>query len=210
MPRTHVSALLLMLALPAAALSAAKPYTISAVKKDDAGKWQKADVLEEARLGVNFEIKFLDPESARAAIKKGLGKDIDLLPGRVDEHKPGFLVFVLQVSNNGQQDVYFNPAQARMISNKADVKFALDYSALFEVARKHGPEAPSLDELASIAFDDAVTIRPGGSARKLLVFDGPREDKYRDLEVHLYEVNIGPTSVDVAFPFKKFFEKENG
>ncbi len=200
-----------MLALPAAAaLAAAKPYSISAVRKDEAGKWQKADVLEETRLGVGFEIKFLDPAATRAAVKTGLGKDLDLLPGRIDEHKPGFLVFVLQVNNNGQQDVYFNPTQARMTSDRGDVKFALDYSALFEVARKLGPAAPSLDDLAAIAFDRAVEIRPGGSVRKLIVFDAPREDVYKGLEVHLYEVNIGPISVDVVFPFRKFFEKSGG
>ncbi len=196
--------------LVTAALAATKPYTISAARKDEAGKWRQADVLEETRLGVGFEIKFLDPAAARAAIKTGLGKDLDLLPGRIDEHKPGFLAFVLQVNNNGQQDVYFNPAQARLISDRGDVKFALDYSALYEVARKLGPDAPSLDELATITFDRAVTIRARGSIRKLIVFDAPREDVYKALEVHLYEVNVGPISVDVVFPFRKFFEKRGG
>ena len=196
--------------LVTAALAAAKPYTISAARKDEAGKWQRADVLEETRLGVSFEIKFLDPAGTRSAVKTGLGKDLDLLPGRIDEHKPGFLVFVLQVNNNGQQDVYFNPTQARLTSDHGDVEFALDYSALYEVARKLGPDAPSLDELATIALDRAVTIRAGGSIRKLIAFDAPREDKYHELEVHLYEVNVGPISMDVVFPFRKFFEKKDG
>ncbi|HET6373974.1 MAG TPA: hypothetical protein VFG76_11750 [Candidatus Polarisedimenticolia bacterium] len=186
--------------------AAQKPYRISATLRDDAGKWQPTDVLTEKRLNAMFQIRFLEPEARPGVLKQALGRELDFLPGRTGERSPGFLVFVLQIENASTEDINFNPTQARLASNKGDVKFALDYSALYEVASRMGPSGPSLDELAQAVFDRAVRISPGGSVRKLIVFDAPRDDVYRDFEVRLHEVNVGTTAVDVVFPFRKFFQ----
>lgn len=190
--------------VPALAI-AAKPYRIAGAQKGAEG-WQPEEVLEQSRNGVAFQIRFLEPETRRQTMEKALGRDLDLLPGRLDERRPGYLVFALQIDNRSPEDVHFNPGQARLASDKGDLKFALDYTALFEVARRL-PDPPELDQLGSILFDRPVTIRSGGSVRKLIAFDAPREDRYRTLDVLLVEINVGTTGVDVVFPFRKFFEK---
>lgn len=196
-----------LLLLPAVAPAKEKTYRITAVEEDPETKWRPAEVLERTRLGVRFQIRYLDTAAARAAIGASLGRNLDLLPGRVDERRPGFIVFLLQVDNGSPSEVLFNPGQARLFSNKGDMKFALDYSALYEVARRFGPEGPELDDLAAIFFDRLMPIAPGGSARKLLAFDAPRDDRFREFEIRLAEVNVGAESIDFVFPFRKIRER---
>ena len=204
--------LIALLVLPAwsgasPAFAGAKPYHIAGAARDDAGKWKPTDVLEENRLGVNFQMQFLPPDMVRQALKSAIGREVDLLPGRRSEHRRGYLVFVLQITNNSREDVTFNPTQVRLANERGDMEFAMDYSALYEISRPLGPDAPELDELGAAIFDRTVTIRVGGSVRKLLAFPGPREDKYKTMSVLLAEVNVGTTAVDIAFPFRKFFDK---
>ncbi|MFQ5844676.1 MAG: hypothetical protein ACE5JG_06770, partial [Planctomycetota bacterium] len=172
--------LLWMIPLPS---PAARPYRIAGARKDARGRWRPVERLEQTRGGVSFRIGFLDAGARRSVLRAALGRDVDLLPGRVDEARPGYLVFVLELRNGSGRDVLFNPGQARLASEKGDMKFALDYSALYRVSRRLGERGPSLEEIASVVFDRAVTIRPGGSVRKLLAFEAPREDRYRTLEV---------------------------
>jgi len=189
---------------PGVAAAAAKPYRIAGANKDEAGKWQAAEMLEQTRAGVSFQIQFLEPEAARRVLKNTLGRDVDLLPGRSGESRRGYLVFVLQIANTSPLDVTFNPTQARLSTEKGDMEFALDYTALYDASRLLGPEGPGLEEMSTALFDRSLTIKPEGSVRKLLAFPAPREDKYKTLEVRLAEVNVGPSSVDAVFAFRKF------
>lgn len=195
-----------MLALPGAAPAASKSYRISAAQLDPEKKWVPVEELAQTRSDVSFKIRFLEPPQRRKAIHSVLGRELDLFPGRVDEMHPGYLVFIMQVDNGSREDVHFNPGHTRLVTSRGDIKFALDYSALFEVTRPLGNAAPSMEEMASAVFDRAVTITPKGSVRKLLAFEAPREDSYKTFEVQIFEVNVGTTAENVVFPFRKFFE----
>jgi len=186
--------------------AAKKTYRISAAEKDADGKWQPTEEISTTLAGVSFRIRFLQPEERVAVFRSVLSRDIDLLPGRVDERRPGYLVFLLQVDNGTEGQVHFNPGASRLATEKGDMKFALDYTALYEVAVRLGPAAPSLDEIASMMFDRSITIEPGGSVRKLLAFEAPRDDRYKTLQVRLLEVSVGAQGVDFVLPFRKFFE----
>jgi len=211
MPSVRVSIVSLFLALAAGApclgMPGSKPYRIAGASKDEAGKWTPAEVMELKREGVTYQTQYLTTEEARAALKRAIGKDLDLLPGRIEDRRRGYLVFVLQIDNGSALDVIFNPNQARLSTEKGDMEFALDYSALYEASRLLGPEAPGLDELATAFFDRAVSIKPAGSVRKLLAFEAPREDRYRIMQVRLAEVNVGASAMDIDFLFRKFFQK---
>lgn len=185
-------------------LLAARPYRLAGATRDAEGKWQAVEVQKQAHGKASFEIRLLDDATRRETFKSALGREVDPFPGRVDEMHPGYLVFVLQVNNDAAADLVFNPGQARLATNQEVREFALDYSALYEVAHKLGPQAPTLDELAGMIFDRTVTIRAGGSVRKLLVFERPRDEAWHDMEVRLLEVHTGATAVDVRFPFRKF------
>jgi len=165
-------------------------------------------VLEESRDGVSCEIKYLDVEARRSAIASSLGTPVELFPARgaVGEKRPSYLVFALQMTNNSAEDVTFNPTQSRLSTEKGDMEFALDYSAVYERLRTMGDGAPEMDDVAKVLFDRVVTLRPGGSARKLLAFEAPREDRYRTLQVRLVEVSVGTNGTDFVFPFRKFFQ----
>src|SRR5882672_4489218 len=163
MPTLRAGALFLFigLALSAPAQAAAKPSHIAGARRNADHKWEAVDLIAVTQQGVAFEIGYLDPEGARRALKSTVGRDVDILPGRVDEHRPGYLVFVLQITNGSAQDLVFNPGQARLATDKGDMKFALDYSALYEIAVRIGPDAPSLEELDRAIFDRSVTVTPG-------------------------------------------------
>jgi len=194
-------------AAPEPLLAAAKPYKISGANRDERGKWQPTEVLEQTRSGVVFQMQFLEPDAARRVLSSMLGRDVDLLPGRLGERRRGYLVFVLQIANASPADVTFNPTQARLSTEKGDMEFALDYSALYDASRLLGPDGPGLEQMATAIFDRSLTIKPEGSVRKLLAFPAPREDKYKTIEVRLAEVNVGAAAVDVVFFFRKFFQE---
>ncbi len=198
---------LLIMSVPTL-VSAKKTYTIEATSQNESGDWRPVESLQQSRHGVAFDIQFLDPAARREVIEAALGRDVDLLPGRIDDRRPGFLVFVLKVENGSEADVNFNPTQTRLATEKGDMEFALDYTAFYELARRMEGQAPTFDEVGSIAFDRTILIRPGGSVRKLLAFEAPREDRWRTLEVRLHGVTVGTAEVDVVFPFRKFFETQ--
>lgn len=202
----HIALACALLCAAAALAAHPKPYTISGARLNADKKWEAHDVMERQVAGVDFEMKYLDPVAARQAIVHALGRNLDLLPGKADELRVGYLVFLTQVANNSPFDVIFNPNMARMITDRGDYKIALDYSGIFEVGSKYGTEAPTLDELAPLFFDRSVTLKPGGSARKMLVFVAPTEDRFKQLEVIFAEVTIGAKPVDVTFTFRKFFQ----
>ena len=206
-PRAAALCLVIGLAVSAPAQAAARPYHIAGARRNADHKWEAADLIAVTQQGVAFEIGYLDPEGTRRTLKSTIGRDVNLLPGRMDEHRPGYLVFVLQITNGSAQDLVFNPGQARLATDKGDVKIALDYTALYEIAVRNGPDAPSLDELDRAIFDRSVTVTTGGSIRKLIAFEAPREDRYKVIEVRLAEMNIGPLSMDAVFPFRKFFDQ---
>jgi hypothetical protein len=167
------------------------------------------DVIEETRDGLSCQIKYLDAEARRSVLGSSLGTPLDLFPVRAAGGKeaaaaPSYLVFVLEMTNGTSEDVTFNPAQSRLSTEKGDMKFALDYTAMYERLRALGAEAPGVDDLQRVVFDRVVTLRPGGSARKLLVFESPRDDRYRTIQVRLVEVSVGSNGGDFVFPFRKF------
>ena len=190
---------------------ASHPYRIGGAMRDADGKWRSVEIIKEVHGKTSFEIRLLDDATRREAFKTALGREMDPFPSRVDELHPGYFVFVLQVNNDSpSDDLVFNPGQARLVTKNEVREFALDYSALYEVASKLGPDAPTLDELASTIFDRTVTIRPGGGVRKLLIFERPRDEEWKDMEVRLLEVHTGREVVDVGFPFRKFPIEDSG
>ncbi len=204
-----LAAILAALPSGSAAAAEARPYRIAGAEATETKEWRPVDVLELSRNGVSCEMRYLDPEARRATLRSSLGTTMDLFPGRTGEkenERPGYLVFVLQITNNSTERLEFNPGQVRLATEKGDMKFALDYSAIYERMQAAGPDAPDMNEMSKVVFERTITIVQGGSARKLLVFDAPRDDKYKTLAVRVLELNVGTEGVDLIFPFRKFFE----
>lgn len=186
-------------------IEAGKPhaYRIAGAAKDARGKVVPAEELAFEASGLRLTIRYLDGPARAAALSSILGREIDLFPTRAGASR-GYLVFAFEIENQAQGDLLFEPGQCRFVSDKFDAEFPLDYSSLYDLL-SHQPEgAPSLEEIKRAVFTEAATIRPGGAVRKLLVFPGPREDRYKRFEVRIGALHQTGGDLDAKFTFRKF------
>ena len=207
--RPALAALALLIAamtLAPAARAAQKPYRISGVEAVGKKDWAPKETLTGSQQGVTFSIRYLEPAAAREVVAAALGRDPKLLHERAGDMDPGHLAFVVQIDNATEQQVRFNPAEAWLYTDKGDTKIPLDYSALYMLGQRLGPAAPSTDEVASVFFDQEARIQPGGSVRKILAYEAPREDRFKTFEIRIVEVSVGSEPIGFSFPFRKFYE----
>jgi len=87
-----------------------------------------------------------------------------------------FVVFAVEVVNNGDKSVTFNPRMTNLLVGKANPVSATDYAAYYSDLVIAG--ADNLDRRAeafkAACYDSSETIEPGGRVRKLIVY--PRRD----------------------------------
>src|SRR5262245_25918779 len=90
-----ITAALALLLIGPLVWAAAKPYRSSGAVRGPGHDWTPTEVLEETREGVACQIRYLDPEARRSAIRASLGTTMDLFPGPTGAHEgpPGYLVF---------------------------------------------------------------------------------------------------------------------
>ncbi|MBI3451115.1 MAG: hypothetical protein HY049_19650 [Acidobacteria bacterium] len=187
-------------------LEAGKPkeFHISGAVKDAKGKIVASDELTFEASGIRLAIRYLEPADSVAAISSVLGHDVDLFPGR-DETSPGYAVFAFQIENRGAEDLLFEPGQCRFITDKYDAEFPLDYSSLYGVASRAPGGGASLEDLKKVIFSESMTVKPGGAVRKLLVFPGPRDPRFKEFEVRIGALHKSASAdVDAKFKFRKF------
>ena len=185
-----------------------KTYRISPVARDEKGKWQPVEVLERTGSGLRVQVRYLDRRKARDAIESSLGRALDLMPDRAEPPSPGYHVFLVQMNNGSGGDVRFNPGQAWLETTQGDMRIALDYSELFLIGRRFGPNAPTTDEIKAIFFDREIVIGTGGSVRKLLAFSAPSEDRFKKMQLKIQDIVVGVAFEDFIFPFHKIYEKK--
>jgi len=208
MPRALRLAATLGLVLSAASLFAQarrepKIYRIAGAGRDERGKVIPQDLLETEIGGVRMAIRYLDEPGRRGALASVPGLATDLFPEK-PEIGPGYLVFALELANGGAGDLIFEPGQGRLLTDRHDAEFPMDYTALYGLLTKRGPGAPRLDEVERAVFSRATTIKPEGSVRKLLVFPGPRDGKFKRLEVRLGALHVPERDLDATFEFRRF------
>ena len=180
-----------------------KPYRIAGVVKGEKGKPAPADSLSSDSSGVRAVIQYLDDPSRRAALASVLGREVDLFPERTGSSR-GYMAFALEIENRGSGDLNFEPGHTLLATDRQDVEFPLDYSALYQMVSRSGAAAPSLEEIERAVYGRAVTIRPGGAVRKLLVFEGPRNGKFKKFEVKVRSLHVPSGDLDNTFLFRKF------
>jgi hypothetical protein len=197
-------------ALPLIVLSASSPeagkphpYRIAGAAKDPNGKIVPTDELTFEVSGIRLTLRYLDGPSRIAALSSVLGKEVDLFPERTETSR-GYMVFAFGIENHAGEDLHFEPGQCRFISDRFDAEFPLDYSSLYEVLGHRGDSVPSLEEVKRAVFSEESAIRPGGAVRKLLVFPGSREDKYKQFEVRIGALHQAAGDLDATFKFRKF------
>ncbi len=205
MPRRVVPILFVVMSLAGADAQARRPkvYRISGAGEDAKGRPAPAEVLTAEESGVRLSIRYLDAPAAgeaMASVVKGAGA---LFKERTETDR-GHLVFALQIDNASAGDLLYEPGQGRLITDRSDAEFPLDYTGLYELLRTLPCGAPDLDEIEKAVYSRAVTIRAGGSIRKLLVFDGPRDGRFKRLELRIGAIHTPEGEIDARFPFRRF------
>ncbi|HZE88892.1 MAG TPA: hypothetical protein VE404_05050 [Verrucomicrobiae bacterium] len=181
-----------------------KVFHIAGEVKDAKGKIVASDELTFEASGIRLAIRYLEPADSVAAISSVLGHDVDLFSGH-DETTQGYAVFALQIENRGAEDLLFEPGQCRFITDKYDAEFPLDYSSLYGVASRAPGAEVSLEDLKKVIYSEALTVKPGGAVRKLLVFPGPRDQRFKGFEVRIGALHKSASAdVDTKFRFRKF------
>jgi hypothetical protein len=178
-------------------------YRISGAARDAKGKPVPTDTLVFDGAGLHLSARYLDGSLRHSALASVAAGAADLFP-EPSETGRGYLVIALGFENHGQEDVLFEPGQSRLITDRMDAEFPLDYSILYELASHAGAGAPSLEEIERAVYARAVTVRPGGSILKLLVFKSPRDSRYKKLELRIGALHTPSGDTDVSFQFRKF------
>ncbi len=180
-----------------------RPYIIAGAARDGRGKTVPAETLSFESSSLRLSLRYLDASGRRSALASVLGRELNLFPERSESGR-GNLVFVMEVENRAGGDLIFEPGQSRLITDKLDAEFPLDYSSLFETLSGMPKGAPTLEEVERAVFSRAVTIRPGGAVRKLIVFPGPRSDRFRSFDVRIGALHLPEGDIDASFAFRKF------
>lgn len=202
----RASGLLIAILLMAAAGPAAgkeKVTRIAGVGRDPKGKPTPVEILTASDSGLRISIGYLEPAAAGKAIGSILGESADIFRAQ-EEGVRGHLVFVLQIDNDSRSDVIYQPGQGRLITDRHDAEFPMDYTMLHRLLTTMPGGAPELEEVERAVFSRATTVRPGGSVRKLLVFEGPRNRKFKKLEVRIGALHLEDRELDPRFRFRRF------
>lgn len=194
-----------LLLAPAGAEGARKKkvYRIAGESRNEEGDRVPKEVLTYGASGIQVAIRYLDGAARISALSSVLGREYDLFPER-SEGERGHLVFVLEIRNGSEEDLHFEPGQSRLFTERLDAEFPFDYTRLYQRVSHLPGEPISLGDLEKAVFGRATMIRPGGSVRKLLVFRGPAEDKYKKIEVRIGALHLAEQDLDPAFRFRKF------
>lgn len=187
-----------------------KVYRIAGAGHDAEGKVVPQVTLAQTVAGVKISIRYLDDAARRAALESIPGMKTDLFPEHPPEGVRGQLVFALEIDNEGDGDLLFEPGQGRLITDRQDAEVPYDYTVLYGLLAKAGDRAPSLDQVERAVFSRAATIKPGGAVRKLLVFSRPGDDHFKRFHVRLGALHLPEGDADVSFEFRKFRVEAGG
>jgi hypothetical protein len=204
--RRRASLILLLLIGIAGAEAVAgkkKVYRLAGAGEDDKGKPAPTEVLSATHSGVHLSIRYLDAARAGEAMASVVPGTEGLFRERTDAQR-GHLVFALQIENGGGTDLIYEPGQGRLITDRSDAEFPLDYTGLYELLRTLPEGAPALEEIEAAVYSRSVTVRAGGSIRKLLVFEGPRDGNFKKIEVRIGVIHTPEGDIDARFPFRRF------
>ena len=180
-----------------------KVYRIAGEGRDDKDKPTPVEVLSASESGVSVSIRYLEPAQAAQAAGSVLAGAGAIFRARTETDR-GHLVFILQIENQSPADIIYEPGQGRLITDRSDAEFPMDYTMLYRLLEGMPGGAPPLEEVEKAVYSRSTTIRSGGSVRKLLVFEGPRDERFKKLEIRVGTLNMAERDIDPRFQFRRF------
>jgi hypothetical protein len=144
-----------------------------------------------------WDYRLVAEEIARSGEPNPFGKDA--------ESTARFLFVRLRLENRSTKPLVFNPMRAALASENDAPILPVENADLVFFA---GEELAAAETLARsfrrLSFDLTATIPAGGTLERYLVFPAPEDAPKKQLVLQLDDLWLGPTSVDLRFPFEAY------
>lgn len=112
-----------------------------------------------------------------------------------------FIIIHLEIENlSPQSKLIFNPAYLALITGAMDYFKPIDYTDLYDIVKEKDETGSSLRALKGRFYDLTVTLTPGKSVSKLLIFKPLTEDA-DTAELMIKNIYIGKEDLSLSLPF---------
>ncbi|MDH4227865.1 MAG: hypothetical protein OEV59_09005 [Deltaproteobacteria bacterium] len=118
-----------------------------------------------------------------------------------------FFMFVeFEITNKSSKPFIYKPNYTHLRTQIGNYIRPSDYTAIYDILSKLYSEespTPAMSEIRGLYFDSDITIPPGASVKRLLVFERlSKEALGMEAGLTIDELYIGTDAVDMALPFK--------
>lgn len=193
-----VAALALICAAPASAKKKNLPFTIVpgvGAATEIGGGVEKIRVH---RQGLTAEVSYVTGATRRKMMAATL--DIDGDPFASPPGAPArFHTFLLYLKNESGRDLHFNPATCRIVTDRGQHTYGVEYTRLYEMLRR----SLTMEQIRTIAYDQEFVLKPEGRTKKLLIFEEIPGEKWEQFLLKLSLESDGVVVFDLAVPFRK-------
>ena len=187
---------------PAGAKKKHLPYTIVPAVGSRTEMGAGVEIVRVHRGDLTGEVSYVSGIARRRMMQATLNIDFDPFatpPGQA----PRFHTFLVYLQNNSAHDLFFNPTLSRVVTDRDDHEYAREYSYLYEtLGRATGLE---MDQIQKVVYDRPMTLRPGGKAKKLLVFREIPGKKWKEFRLMLTMERDGRATVNMTVPFRRVY-----
>lgn len=112
-----------------------------------------------------------------------------------------FIIIRVEIENlSPQSKLIFNPTYLALMTDSMDYYKPLDYTDLYDIVKEKDETGSSLRVLKGKFYDLTVTLTPGKSVSKLLIFKPLPEDA-DTAELMIKNIYIGKDDLSFALPF---------
>ncbi len=112
----------------------------------------------------------------------------------------GFTLFRMEIYNNSEDNVIYNPAFTALLDRRMEYSKPMDYTDMYDLLRARVDAGTILSQVEGRFYDLAVTVKPGENVSRLLIFRRFEEERGR-AELRLEEVYVGTNTISMVFPF---------
>lgn len=138
-------------------------------------------------------------------LAKGESAGHELLDGLL---KRDYFLIRMSIENRSDEKLTYNPSQTALTDFGFSYNRPLDFTDLYDVfSSGDGTDEDGalvsddlLNELKGSYYDNTITIQPGESVSRFLIFS-PFKEKAKAAELRINDIYIGPRSKRLIFPF---------
>ena len=136
-------------------------------------------------------------------VVQDIAKAGELNPFGEGEEPAGHFLFIrVRLENRSTRKLIFNPMRATLVRDNETPLVPLENSDLvFFVGEDMTAAEARAKVFRGMSFDLTVTVPPGGTLERYLVFPAP-EELTKPPMLHIDDLWVGPATYDLRFPFE--------